>query len=196
MRMSRKYIEKKRANTSVLIRKADAFGAVIEAAAREESETDVLRRIDRIPPVVGANVAFLCDGRKCDSCSGECTHTLDVSHAKNFLKRDGAYFENDVPSADITETEACQKCQDITDKILNRQGEEIKRLKSIINVLNRPSAEAVQGEWIKTVNGNSWNTWWVFKCPFCGATIEDKQRRSWEYNFCPNCGAKMKGGDE
>ena len=59
-----------------------------------------------------------------------------------------------------------------------------------------PSAEAVQGEWIKTVNGNSWNTWWVFKCPNCGATIEDKQRRSWEYNFCPNCGAKMtKGGD-
>lgn len=51
--------------------------------------------------------------------------------------------------------------------------------------------EAVQGEWIKTVDGNGWNEWWVFKCPFCGATIEDKQYRSWEYNFCPNCGARM-----
>lgn len=57
------------------------------------------------------------------------------------------------------------------------------------------SAEAVQGEWIKTVEGNGWNEWWVFKCPFCGATIEDKQYRSWEYNFCPNCGSKMRGGD-
>lgn len=57
------------------------------------------------------------------------------------------------------------------------------------------SAEAVQGEWIKTGGGNGWNEWWVFKCPFCGATIEDKQYRSWEYNFCPNCGARMKGAD-
>jgi rubrerythrin len=59
-----------------------------------------------------------------------------------------------------------------------------------------PSAEAIQGEWIKTVDGNGWNEWYVFKCPFCGATIEDKQYRSWEYNFCPNCGARMKGGTE
>lgn len=57
-----------------------------------------------------------------------------------------------------------------------------------------PSAEAVQGEWIKTVDGNGWNEWWVFKCPICGAVIEDKQYRSWEYNFCPNCGADNRKG--
>ena len=53
-------------------------------------------------------------------------------------------------------------------------------------------------EWIKTVDGNGWDDWYVFKCPFCGATIKDKQCRSWEYNFCPNCGADMipyKGGE-
>ena len=54
--------------------------------------------------------------------------------------------------------------------------------------------EAVQGEWIQTVAGNGWNEWGVLKCPFCGATIEDKQYRSWEYNFCPNCRAKLEGG--
>lgn len=61
-----------------------------------------------------------------------------------------------------------------------------------------PSAEAVRGEWIKTADGNGWNEWWVFKCSICGATIEDKQYRSWEYNFCPNCGARMilQGGDK
>lgn len=94
----------------------------------------------------------------------------------------------DVPSADITETETCQKCQEATERVLNRQGEEIKRLKA--------SAEAVQGEWIKTVGGNGWNEWYVFKCQLCGATIEDKHYHSWKYNFCPNCGAEMKGGDD
>jgi len=53
-----------------------------------------------------------------------------------------------------------------------------------------------EGEWTKTVDGNGWNEWWVFKCPLCGATIVDEQSRSWKYNFCPSCGARMKGGTE
>lgn len=56
-----------------------------------------------------------------------------------------------------------------------------------------PSSKTIQGEWIKTVDGNGWNDWYVLKCPFCGATIEDKQYRSWEYNFCPNCGKRVWG---
>lgn len=75
---------------------------------------------------------------------------------------------------------------------IKRQGENIICIPCDAEVV---SAEAEQGEWIKTVDGNGWNEWWVFKCPLCGATIEDKQYRSWEYNFCPNCGARMKGGD-
>lgn len=59
--------------------------------------------------------------------------------------------------------------------------------------IKKISDDAVQGEWIKTVDGNGWNEWYVFKCPLCGATIEDKQYRSWEYNFCPNCGVHMRG---
>ena len=62
--------------------------------------------------------------------------------------------------------------------------------------LKHASAEAVQGEWEKTTDGNGWNEWYVLKCPLCDATIEDKQNRKWEYNYCPNCGARMKGGDE
>ena len=56
-----------------------------------------------------------------------------------------------------------------------------------------PSMDTIQGEWIKTVDGNGWNDWYVLKCPFCGATIEDKQCRLWEYNFCPHCGERVKG---
>lgn len=83
-----------------------------------------------------------------------------------------------LPSADITETETCQRCQDLTDTILNRQGDEIKRLK----------AEARQtGEWIfntSTSNGKSWNV-----CSECGESMFHPA------NFCPNCGARMKGAE-
>lgn len=78
---------------------------------------------------------------------------------------------------------AMQKLREMP-KYLN--GVKAKQIKKI-------SDDVVQGEWIKTVDGNGWNEWYVFKCPFCGATIEDKQSRSWEYNFCPNCGAHMRG---
>ena len=33
-----------------------------------------------------------------------------------------------LPSADITATEFCQKCQETTERVLNNQGEKIKRL--------------------------------------------------------------------
>ena len=56
-----------------------------------------------------------------------------------------------------------------------------------------PSSKANQGAWIKTVDGNGWNDWYVLKCPFCGATIEDRYYHSWEYNFCPHCGEKVRG---
>jgi len=55
---------------------------------------------------------------------------------------------------------------------------------------NRP-----KGEWIVEHMGNGWNEWSVLKCPLCGAIIEDKQYHSWGYNYCPNCGKRIKGGD-
>lgn len=61
--------------------------------------------------------------------------------------------------------------------------------------IESPSSE-VQGEWIKTIDGNGWDDWWVLKCPFCGVTIEDKNYRSWEYNYCPHCGNRVKGGED
>ena len=57
------------------------------------------------------------------------------------------------------------------------------------------TAKVAQGKWIKTVDGNGWDDWYVLKCPFCGATIEDKYYRSWEYNFCPHCGERVKEGE-
>ncbi len=52
-----------------------------------------------------------------------------------------------------------------------------------------PSAdvvEVVHGEWLRTP------TWWVY-CSVCGC--EPPQETNATTRFCPNCGAKMDGGD-
>lgn len=45
-----------------------------------------------------------------------------------------------------------------------------------------PSADRPKGEWVDNTNG-------TYTCDQCGC----KHSRS---NFCPNCGARMKGGDD
>lgn len=54
------------------------------------------------------------------------------------------------------------------------------------------SAEAVQGEW-KYLHG-SIGSYMTIHCPFCGNTFSDVAE--WKYNFCPNCGADMRGGGD
>lgn len=51
-------------------------------------------------------------------------------------------------------------------------------------LLALPSADAVQGEWKIDEYG-------IYHCPFCHA-INNTVYKS----FCPNCGARMKGGAE
>lgn len=55
-----------------------------------------------------------------------------------------------------------------------------------------PSADRPSGKW-KYLHG-SIGSYMTISCPFCGETFNDVAE--WEYNFCPNCGAKMKGGAE
>ena len=50
--------------------------------------------------------------------------------------------------------------------------------------IGRPSAEAVQGEWIDTGN------WMGIECSRC------KCHSRYVTPFCPQCGAKMKGADD
>jgi PHP family Zn ribbon phosphoesterase len=51
---------------------------------------------------------------------------------------------------------------------------------------DRPS-----GEW--TYLHGLIGSYMTISCPFCGTTFNDVAE--WNYNYCPSCGAIMKGGD-
>ena len=58
-----------------------------------------------------------------------------------------------------------------------------------------PSADAVQGEWIEV---EDYNGDVHYKCDQCGEewTFPYGTPKENNANFCPNCGARMKGGAE
>lgn len=62
--------------------------------------------------------------------------------------------------------------------------------------IGRPSADAVQGEWIEKYNGNGWNDFWDYTCSNCGKKYERADAVLYHANYCPNCGARMKGGED
>ena len=66
---------------------------------------------------------------------------------------------------------------------------------AIVN--NIPTADRPQGEWIEDYNGNGWNDYWDYTCSNCGKKYERADAVLYKANYCPNCGAQMKGtGDE
>ena len=56
-------------------------------------------------------------------------------------------------------------------------------------IIPKPSAqpERKKGKWINRWSGDG-STWLEEKCSECGIVFEDEPH---EYNFCPNCGARM-----
>ena len=54
---------------------------------------------------------------------------------------------------------------------------------------NLPSTDRPTGEWVWSDEDASW------KCGRCDCVFEEIDWKP-NYNFCPNCGAKMKGGTE
>lgn len=52
-------------------------------------------------------------------------------------------------------------------------------------------ADRPHGEW--TYLSGSKGSYMTISCPICGSTFDNVAE--WKYHFCPNCGARMKGGD-
>ena len=74
----------------------------------------------------------------------------------------------------------------------------VRRLKESL------SAETVQGEWvrcegeIKDWEGNIVGYFYWYECDQCGSRppINEFTKQEWLSNFCPTCGARMKGADD
>ena len=60
----------------------------------------------------------------------------------------------------------------------------------ICKVETMPSADRPQGEWKRRLVDNGFNADWI--CSECGYRVKTDFV---SFNFCPNCGAKMKGAD-
>ena len=87
--------------------------------------------------------------------------------------------------------DAIRLVKEVTGMSLDWDDDHYEALQLAINAL---SSEAVQGEWIKHKGE------WVgfdfyptkYECSQCHYYIDD----GCDSNFCPNCGARMKGGAE
>jgi hypothetical protein len=51
-----------------------------------------------------------------------------------------------------------------------------------------------EGEWLVPVTGKPWNGDTVGLCSRCGKTDNGFIKKA--HKYCPNCGAKMKGGED
>ena len=56
-------------------------------------------------------VVFECDGKQCRECMGECRHTTDVRHAKNFKRVEPGYYEEIVHEASARDESAAERVE-------------------------------------------------------------------------------------
>lgn len=97
------------------------------------------------------------------------------------------YWKKRLDTLPTKESEYGEVYADIhqVDKILEHN----KILCNFINAI--PSADRPQGEWKRRLVDNGFNADWI--CSECGYRVKTDFV---SFNFCPNCGCRMKGADD
>jgi ribosomal protein S27AE len=85
------------------------------------------------------------------------------------------------------------KRKDALNALIRMDGIKIDKALAMGEIRSIPSADRPQGEWIITEQDNG-HKWTHRKCSECGKGIIEPLGVS-GMNFCPNCGARMKGAD-
>jgi len=91
------------------------------------------------------------------------------------------------------------KRSDAIDAVMNTEPvfavdslEPYQKTKDVVEALEAvPSADRPQGEWKRRLVDNGFNADWI--CSECGYRVKTDFV---SFNFCPNCGARMKGADD
>ena len=86
----------------------------------------------------------------------------------------------------------CVKLNDIIDTLEHEWGYEGMR----DDLEKLPAADVVEvkhGEWVEGAEHFT-NGFYEAECSVCGNYIRWNEGNSGEWNYCPNCGAKMDGG--
>ena len=150
--------------------------------------TDTISRADAVKVV---RKELVCDGRH-ETHDKTCRFIADVLlSALPSAEAKGDLISRDVVLANIRERLRANGYGNVG------LVSELNRL--IGYVRNIPSAEDVQGEWEHWGSPFSDESEVIdtIVCSVCGARfIEPKDEPKGEYNFCPSCGARMKGGEQ
>ena len=115
---------------------------------------------------------------------------------------DGHYVKDiaDIPSADVVERKAHEKVVEEISKRRYAEGKEQARLE-YEGKIKIADNERKRGEWTYNLEQGDPIS---IECPLCGATIyisgdipdDENYLITEDYNYCPNCGADMRGNDK
>lgn len=137
------------------------------------------------------SVLYLCDGKRCASCSEECKHTSQIEHAVNFKEdASGNYWERekgmtkDEPKHDRDWIVGCIKHDGF---IETDRGDKANHI--ILEALEADRPSRPKGVWIVDTKHTEEIYVHPVICSICGQETVSEDR---EYTrYCPNCGAKM-----
>ena len=124
-----------------LINRSDVISVLIRWLSGEELGADIIDLINSLPSTEAAKVAYICDGRKCDSDCSECFRTTDIEHAKNFIRLGDAYMEQ-AEAEQVT-----GKLKNPCNPLLTDEVEECKEKKSKLDLISRADAIEAVGKY-------------------------------------------------
>lgn len=108
-----------------------------------------------------------------------------------FWCESGALIRRDIPSADIPHSDDWEKYSDKLWKNAYERGKEEEHRWWSEHCANCTDADRPQGEWKRRLVDNGFNADWI--CSECGYRVKTDFV---SFNFCPNCGCRMKGADD